>query len=99
MDYLLGYNFKRLTCFGFLQYAAEFGGNDISGVWYEDRIWSHAWELDTPLYQGRYAIISDKYDRRNSNINRVGVAVHELAQVLGAPTLHQFFSGLWSWIL
>ncbi|KAL3912698.1 MAG: hypothetical protein SGARI_001021 [Bacillariaceae sp.] len=75
------------------QYAAEFGGNDISGVWYEDRIWSHAWELDSTLYQGRYAIISDKYDRKNNHINRVGVAVHELAQVLGAPTMHLDFPG------
>jgi hypothetical protein len=74
-------------------YAAEFGGNDVDGVWYEDRIWSHAWELNTPLYHGRYAIISDKYDRKNNNINRVGVAVHVLAQVLGAPTLHQNFPG------
>jgi hypothetical protein len=79
--------------FYFHQYAAEFGGNDVSGVWYEDRIWSHAWEMDTPSYKGRYAIISDKYDRKNNPINRVGVAVHELAQVLGAPTLHQFFPG------
>lgn len=74
-------------------YAAEFGGNDLYGTWYEDRIWSHAWELDTELYSGRYAIISDKYDRKNNNINRVGVAVHELAQVLGAPTLYQAFPG------
>jgi hypothetical protein len=38
-------------------YSAEFGGHDANGIWYEDRIWSHAWELSTPLYQGRYAII------------------------------------------
>jgi hypothetical protein len=74
-------------------YAAEFGGNDVDGAWYEDRIWSHAWELNTQLYHGRYAIISDKYDRKNNHINRVGVAVHVLAQVLGAPTLHQDFPG------
>ena len=74
-------------------YAAEFGGNDPVGKWYEDRIWSHTWELSTPLYQGRYALISDKYDRKNAHVNRVGVAVHELAQVLGAPTLHGEFPG------
>ncbi|KAG7355741.1 protease [Nitzschia inconspicua] len=74
-------------------YAAEFGGNDIDGVWYEDRIWSHAWELNSELYTGRYAIISDKYDRKNNHVNRVGAAVHELAQVLGAPTLYQSFPG------
>lgn len=74
-------------------YAAEFGGNDPTGTWYEDRIWSHAWELSTALYQGRYALISDKYDRKNDHVNRVGVAVHELAQVLGAPTMHGEFPG------
>jgi hypothetical protein len=74
-------------------YAAEFGGNDVNGVWYEERIWSHAWEISAPLYKGRYAIISDKYDRKNSHINRVGVAVHEYGQVLGVPTLYGDFPG------
>jgi M6 family metalloprotease-like protein len=74
-------------------FAAEFGGNDPDGTWYEDRIWSHAWELDTSHYQGRYALISDKYDRKNARLNRVGVAVHELAQVLGAPSLYGEFPG------
>jgi hypothetical protein len=74
-------------------YAAEFGGNDLDGTWYEDRIWSHAWELNTELYTGPYALFSDKYDRKNNHVNRVGVAVHELAQVLGAPTLYQAFPG------
>jgi M6 family metalloprotease-like protein len=74
-------------------YSAEYGGDDPSGTWYEDRIWSHSWEMSTPTYQGRYALISDKYDRKNAHINRVGVAVHELAQVFGAPTLHGGFPG------
>jgi M6 family metalloprotease-like protein len=74
-------------------YAAEFGGNDPAGTWYENRIWSHAWEIDSPLYQGRYALISDKYGRTNRHINRVGVAVHEIAQVLGAPTLYGTYPG------
>jgi M6 family metalloprotease-like protein len=76
-------------------YAAEFGANDHDGTWYEDRIWSHAWELKTN--QGgqllKYALISDKYDRKNEHLNRVGVAVHELAQVLGAPTMYGEFPG------
>lgn len=74
-------------------YAAEFGGNDVDGQWYEDRIWSHAWELQSPIYQGRYAIISDKYDRKNARMNRVGVAVHELAQALGAMPLYGEYPG------
>jgi M6 family metalloprotease-like protein len=74
-------------------YAAEFGGNDPEGTWYEDRIWSHAWELETPHYTGGYAIISDKYDRKNAHLNRVGVAVHELAQVLGAPSIYGDYPG------
>ena len=68
-------------------YAAEFGGNDPDGTYYLDRIWSHSWEIDTPYYKGRYAIISDKYGRTNNHINRVGVAVHETSQVLGIPTI------------
>jgi M6 family metalloprotease-like protein len=74
-------------------YAAEFGGNDVDGQWYEDRLWSHAWELESPIYQGRYALISDKYDRKNSRMNRVGVAVHELAQALGAMPLYGEYPG------
>lgn len=74
-------------------YAAEFGGNDVDGQWYEDRIWSHAWEMQSSLYSGRYALISDKYDRTNQQMNRVGVAVHELAQALGAMPLYGEYPG------
>ncbi len=74
-------------------YAAEFGGNDADGQWYDDRIWSHAWELQSPLYSGRYAMISDKYDRTNAQMNRVGVAVHELAQSFGAMPLYGEYPG------
>ena len=70
-----------------------FGANDPTGTWYENRIWSHSWELDTPRYQGRCALISDKYDRKNAHLNQVGVAVHELAQVMGAPSLYGEFPG------
>jgi len=75
-------------------YAAEYGGNDPDGIWFEDRIWSHSADLtSSSLYSGAYAIISDKYDRRNNQINRVGVAVHELAQTFGAPTLYGSYPG------
>lgn len=74
-------------------YAAEYGGNDADDQWFQDRIWSHAWELETTHYQGRYAIISDKYDRKNGHMNRVGVAVHELAQALGASPLYGDYPG------
>lgn len=75
-------------------YAAEYGGDDVDGQWYEDRLWSHAWELQSSSqYTGRYALISDKYDRKNSHMNRVGVAVHELAQALGALPMYGEYPG------
>lgn len=74
-------------------YAAEYGGNDSDNQWFQDRIWSHAWEVETTHYQGRYAIISDKYDRKNGHMNRVGAAVHELAQVMGAPPMYGDYPG------
>jgi hypothetical protein len=69
-------------------YGAEYGGQDEHGTYYTDRIWSHAWEIDAPEYSGRYALFSAFYSIDNGHVNRVGVAVHEIAQAMGAPTLY-----------
>jgi M6 family metalloprotease-like protein len=67
-------------------YGAEFGGRDEDLTYLDDRIWSHSWELDSKDYKGRYALISGFYGASNGRYQHAGVAIHEIAQMLGAPT-------------
>lgn len=73
-------------------YGAEFGGDDEDFTFYTDRIWSHSWEMphvgNTP-----YALFSAFHGAFNEHIARVGIASHEIAQMLGAPTTYGDFPG------
>lgn len=67
-------------------YGAEFGGRDEDLTYLDDRIWSHSWSIDTAGYNGRYALISAFYGKENGRYQHAGVAIHEIAQMLGAQT-------------
>jgi M6 family metalloprotease-like protein len=70
--------------------GAEFGNQDIDGAYYDDRVWSHAWEIEGV---GRYAIFSAFYGVVNDHGPRLGTLVHEIAQALGIPTMYGDFPG------
>lgn len=74
-------------------YGAEYGSQDEYDTYFDDRIWSHSWELSDTDYSVRYALTSAFYGRANRRINRVGAAVHEIAQAMGAPTQYGEYPG------
>jgi len=69
-------------------YGAENGNRDKYQTYLDDRIWSHSWALedDTEIYSGRYALVSAYYGHHNEKYLNPGTAIHEIAQMLGAPT-------------
>lgn len=74
-------------------YGAEHGNQDQYDAYFDDRIWSHSWKIDTPEYAGRYALLSAFFGMENGSVNHVGAAVHEIAQAMGAPTQYGEFPG------
>ena len=70
--------------------GAEYGNQDGDGVYYDDRVWSHSWEIEGV---GRYAIFSAFYGVVNNHGPRLGTIVHEIAQALGLPTMYGDFPG------
>lgn len=93
-------------------YGAEFGGFDSDGTYYEDRIWSHKWDLKhagefTSARSGvkvfDYHISPALWGRSGSRIGRIGVIAHETAHfLLGLPDLYdtqRFGQGIGSWCL
>mmetsp|Transcript_25633 Transcript_25633/g.36142 ORF Transcript_25633/g.36142 Transcript_25633/m.36142 type:complete len:565 (+) Transcript_25633:99-1793(+) len=78
-------------------YGAEYGSQDNYYAHYTDRIWSHAWELTgvSDVHDGtRYALHSAHHGIANQNVARVGIAVHEIAQMLGFPTTYGQYPGV-----
>jgi M6 family metalloprotease-like protein len=77
-------------------YPAEIGGTDSYGRFYEQRIWSHKWNLRDKFQskKGRnvevdaYHISSGLWGLKGSEIGRIGVIAHELAHFLGLPDLY-----------
>eukprot|EP00542_Grammatophora_oceanica_P007368 CAMPEP_0194070434 /NCGR_PEP_ID=MMETSP0009_2-20130614/88176_1 /TAXON_ID=210454 /ORGANISM="Grammatophora oceanica, Strain CCMP 410" /LENGTH=558 /DNA_ID=CAMNT_0038723703 /DNA_START=82 /DNA_END=1758 /DNA_ORIENTATION=+ len=69
-------------------YGAEFGDQDEDGTYFDDRIWSHAWEMEMGGTRRLYATFSAYWGTANLRGTRVGVPVHEIAQTLGAPTMY-----------
>jgi hypothetical protein len=74
-------------------YGAEYGSQDEYDTYFDDRIWSHSWELKDTDYSVRYALTSAFFGLANSRINRVGAPVHEIAQAMGAPTQYGNYPG------
>jgi M6 family metalloprotease-like protein len=76
-------------------YAAEFGGTDVFGGSYTDRIWSHKWSI-RPRFNSRrsgvivgdYHIASALWGTSGSEIARIGVIAHETGHYLGLPDLY-----------
>ena len=82
-------------------YAAERGGTDVYGRYYEERIWSHKWNLYNETFQSKkgsnvrvdnYHISSGLWGLRGSEIGRIGVIAHEMAHFLGLPDLYDYDS-------
>jgi M6 family metalloprotease-like protein len=78
-------------------YPAEIGGTDWYGRFYEQRIWSHKWNLYNQNFQSKkgrnirvdaYHISSGVWGLRGSEIARIGVIAHEMAHFLGLPDLY-----------
>lgn len=75
-------------------YGAEYGNQDEYDTYFDDRLWSHSWELSGESGSSvRYALTSAFYGMANGRMNRLGAAVHEIAQAMGAPTLYGEYPG------
>jgi M6 family metalloprotease-like protein len=69
-------------------YGAENGDKDDYHTYVDDRIWSHSWEIESDEYSGRYALMSAYYGAHGGRYMHAGTAIHEIGQMLGAPTLY-----------
>eukprot|EP00545_Synedropsis_sp_CCMP1620_P002636 CAMPEP_0119016352 /NCGR_PEP_ID=MMETSP1176-20130426/12370_1 /TAXON_ID=265551 /ORGANISM="Synedropsis recta cf, Strain CCMP1620" /LENGTH=508 /DNA_ID=CAMNT_0006969727 /DNA_START=83 /DNA_END=1609 /DNA_ORIENTATION=+ len=69
-------------------YGAENGNKDAFQTYIDDRIWSHSWAIESDEYTGRYALMSAWYGTHNGRYMHAGTAIHEIGQMLGAPTLY-----------
>lgn len=87
---LTGYNIVTFVHSG---YGAEYGNQDEYDTYFDDRIWSHSWELTGDGYSVRYALTSAFFGMANKRINRVGAAAHEIAVAMGAPTQYGEYPG------
>ncbi|RYZ18346.1 MAG: M6 family metalloprotease domain-containing protein, partial [Sphingobacteriales bacterium] len=79
-------------------YAAEFGGTDSSGVSYEDRIWSHRWQIpEWTSAEGvrvrDYHINPGLWGTSGSAPGRIGVISHETGHFFGLPDLYDTNDG------
>jgi M6 family metalloprotease-like protein len=87
---LAGYDIVTFVHSG---YGAEYGNQDEYDTYFDDRLWSHSWELTGDGPSVRYALTSAFFGMANARINRVGAAVHEIAQAMGAPTQYGEYPG------
>jgi M6 family metalloprotease-like protein len=92
-------------------YGAETGGFDSEGTYYEDRIWSHKWDLQlagefrsakSGVKVFDYHISPALWGKSGSRIGRIGVIAHETGHFFGLPDLYdtgRFGQGIGSWCL
>mmetsp|Transcript_22931 Transcript_22931/g.28815 ORF Transcript_22931/g.28815 Transcript_22931/m.28815 type:complete len:723 (+) Transcript_22931:67-2235(+) len=94
-------------------YGAEYGGTDVDGQDYEDRIWSHKWSLINTTIWWYDPFVSDEsvmvlnYHMETildgvsgSQISTIAVGAHETGHFLGLPDLYDTdysSSGISSW--
>jgi M6 family metalloprotease-like protein len=81
-------------------YGAEWGGIDVDGQFFEDRIWSHKWQLPDNGFVSKdgttvrdYHISPGLWGTRGSGMGRIGVIAHETGHFLGLPDLYDVDGG------
>ncbi|KAG7373365.1 M6 family metalloprotease domain containing protein [Nitzschia inconspicua] len=81
-------------------YAAEFGGTDAYGQFYENRIWSHQWGLNNGPFVSKSGVTVREYHispalwgLSGAGIGRIGVIAHETGHYLGLPDLYDTNGG------
>ena len=74
-------------------YGAEWGGTDVYGTDYTDRMWSHKWSIPT-WSSGEGVTVSDYnispglWATSGSDPGRIGVVAHELGHFFGLPDMY-----------
>lgn len=80
-------------------FGAEWGGNDTSGTYYTDRIWSHRWTMQSEWNSGEGVAVGDYHispalwGTSGSQIGRIGVIAHETGHFFGLPDLYDTDGG------
>ena len=79
-------------------YGAEWGGDDVYGTSYLDRIWSHKWAIPTwtsaeGVRVADYHVSPGLWAVSGSAPGRIGVVCHELGHFLGLPDLYDTDGG------
>ena len=79
-------------------YAGEFGYYDCDGIYYQDRIWSHEWNMTKwtshdGVSVSDYPINSVFFGSCGKEIARVGPIAHELYHFIGLPDLYDTDTG------
>jgi M6 family metalloprotease-like protein len=81
-------------------YGAEWGKTDADGMASADRIWSHRWSIQNPVWSSNegvqvsnYHISPALWGTAGSNIGRIGVIAHETGHFFGLPDLYDTDGG------
>jgi M6 family metalloprotease-like protein len=81
-------------------YGAEWGGSDVDGTYYTDRIWSHRWAIQNPVWTSEEGIKVSNYHispalwgTSGDAIGHIGVIAHETGHFFGLPDLYDTDGG------